>query len=50
MKIKGGQGTPPLFSQTRQGVISFPNEYSITVEDSKHGHLVYDAKVGLVGD
>jgi len=51
MKIKGGsQGTPPLFSQSRQGVISFPNDYSINVEDPKHGHLVYDAKVGLVGD
>jgi hypothetical protein len=51
MKIKGGsKGAPPLFSATRQGVISFPNDYSITVEDPKHGHLVYDAKVGLVGD
>jgi hypothetical protein len=51
VKIKGGEsGSRPLFAGTKQGVISFPNDYSIVLEDPKHGRLIYDAKVGLVGD
>jgi hypothetical protein len=51
IKIKGTQsGKLPLFTRTKQGVITFPNDYSITLDDPQHGRLVYDAKVGLVGD
>ena len=51
IRIKGSQsGALPIFTQTRQGLISFPNDYSITLDDPKHGSLAYDAKVGAVGD
>ena len=51
IRIKGSQsGALPIFTGTRQGLISFPNDYSITLDDPKLGSLAYDAKVGAVGD
>lgn len=44
-----GKGKRPILRDVRRVAIGVPNEYSIELEDFELGHLVYDAKVGLVG-
>ncbi len=49
VKFVGSQkGARPLWRGKSEVTISVPNEYSIEVDDSEHGHLRYDAKIGLV--
>ncbi len=43
------QGERPLFKGASKIMIKVPNDYSIEMEDPKHGHLSFTAKVGLVG-
>jgi hypothetical protein len=50
LKPKGAeQGQRPLFKGMNKMLIKVPNEYSIELDDPKHGRLRYDAKVGMVG-
>ncbi len=49
MKTLGyGKGKRQLFKGLSRIEIGVPNEYSVEVQDPEFGHLVYDAKVGLV--
>ena len=49
VKLTGRQkGTRPLWRSRSEVVLSVPNEYSIEFDDPDHGHLRYDAKIGLV--
>jgi len=49
VKLTGRQkGTRPLWRGRSEVVISVPNDYSIEFDDPEHGHLRYDAKIGLV--
>jgi hypothetical protein len=49
VKFVGSQkGARPLWRGKAEVTISVPNEYSIEVDDSEHGKLRYDAKIGLV--
>jgi hypothetical protein len=49
VKLTGRQkGTRPLWRGRSEVVLSVPNEYSIEFDDPDHGHLRYDAKIGLV--
>ena len=43
-----GKGKRQLFKGLSRIEIGVPNEYSVEVQDPEFGHLVYDAKVGLV--
>jgi hypothetical protein len=42
------QGQRVLF-KTGSGLVGVPNDYSLTIDDPKYGALVYNAKIGLVG-
>jgi hypothetical protein len=42
------KGVRPLFAGAKEAVIKVPNDYSIELDDPVHGHLRYDAKIGLV--
>jgi hypothetical protein len=46
--IGHGKGKRPLFKGLSRVELGVPNEYSIEIHDPELGHLVYDAKVGLV--
>jgi len=39
------RGKPP--GETK---VEVPNEYEIWIQDPKHGKMVYEAKVGLLGE
>jgi hypothetical protein len=43
------KGMRVLFKAKRDSVIKVPNDYSFVVDDPDLGHLVYEAKVGLIG-
>ena len=44
------KGTKPWANPPKQVVFDVPNDYQITQDDPKHGKLVYEAKVGILGD
>jgi hypothetical protein len=46
-KDKGGK---PLRFPPRQITVKVPNEFSIELNDPKHGKMVYEAKIGIAGD
>jgi hypothetical protein len=49
VKFVGSQkGARPLWRGKSEVTITVPNEYSIELDDSEHGKLRYDAKIGLV--
>src|SRR5450432_1941922 len=50
LKFSGAEkGVRPLLKNKREIVIRVPNDYSLEVTDAELGHLVYEAKVGLIG-
>lgn len=49
LKFVGSQkGARPLWRGKSEVTIDVPNEYSIEFDDTEHGRLRYDAKIGLV--
>jgi hypothetical protein len=51
LKFTGGdKGMRPLLKNKRELVLQVPNDYSVIWEDPDLGRLVYEAKVGLVGN
>ena len=51
VKFSGGdKGLRPLLKSKRELVIRVPNDYSFVWSDPDLGRLVYEAKVGLVGN
>ena len=51
LNLKGGeQGKRPLFAGRKEVVLSVPSGSALEIEDPRFGHLVYEAKIGLVGD
>jgi hypothetical protein len=46
--IGHGNGKRPLLKGLSRVELGVPNEYSIEIHDPELGHLVYDAKVGVV--
>lgn len=49
-KAKQDKGARPIFAGASQMVVSVPNDYGIVLNDPKFGKLVYNQKIGLVGD
>lgn len=48
IKVKGDKGQRPLFAGQKDVTVSVPSNSSIEFNDPKLGHLVYEARVGLV--
>lgn len=44
------KGVKPWVNPPREVVFGVPNDYQITQDDPKHGTLVYEAKIGILGD
>jgi hypothetical protein len=44
------KGTKPWGNPPRQVKFDVPNDYQITQDDPKQGKLVYEAKIGILGD
>jgi hypothetical protein len=50
LKFSSDKGARPLLKNKRDIVLTVPNDYSVVVNDPDLGKLVYEAKVGLVGN
>jgi hypothetical protein len=51
LKFTGGdKGMRPLLKNKRELALQVPNDYSVIWDDPDLGRLVYEAKVGLVGN
>lgn len=50
LKFLSTKGARPLWTGAKEASIKVPNDYSIELDDPTHGHLRYDAKIGLVTD
>jgi hypothetical protein len=51
LKFTGGdRGLRPLLKNKRELVLQVPNDYSVIWPDPDWGQLVYEAKIGLVGN
>ncbi len=51
LKFTGAEkGMRPLLKNKRDIVLKVPNDYSVVFTDPELGHLVYEAKVGLIGN
>jgi hypothetical protein len=48
VKFVSTKGARPLWTGAKEAVIKVPNDYSLELDDPTHGHLRYDAKIGLV--
>jgi hypothetical protein len=48
LKFLSTKGARPLWTGAKEASIKVPNDYSIELDDPTHGHLRYDAKIGLV--
>jgi hypothetical protein len=48
VKFVSTKGARPLWTGAKEALIKVPNDYSIELDDPTHGHLRYDAKIGLV--
>jgi hypothetical protein len=47
-KVGGEKGKPILFSGVKEFQVKLGGEYSIELQDSKHGVLAYDARLGFI--
>jgi hypothetical protein len=50
IKFLGDKGIRPLLRNKREAVITVPNDYSFEIDDAEWGKLIYEAKIGLVGN
>lgn len=51
VKLAGkGSGQRPLFIGKREVTFTLPSESSLELDDPRYGKLVYEAKIGLVGN
>jgi hypothetical protein len=48
IQFLGTKGSRPLWAGDKEALITVPNDYSIELDDKTHGHLRYNAKIGLV--
>jgi hypothetical protein len=48
LKFVSTKGARPLWSGAKEATIKVPNDYSLELDDPTHGHLRYDAKIGLL--
>jgi len=48
LKFLSTKGARPLWVGEKEATVKVPNDYSIELDDKTHGHLRYDAKIGLV--
>jgi hypothetical protein len=48
VKVESEKGWRPIFAGKKQFSVHFRDEYSVELEDPQYGHLVYDARIGLI--
>jgi hypothetical protein len=48
VKIESEKGWRPLFAGKKQFSVHFRDEYSVELDEPQYGHLVYDARIGLI--
>jgi hypothetical protein len=48
LKFSSTKGARPLWVGEKEAVFKVPNDYSLELDDKVHGHLRYDAKIGLI--
>jgi len=48
IKIESDKGWRPLFAGKKNFVVRLHDEYSIELDEPQYGHLVYDARIGLI--
>ena len=47
-KTGNGKGTPPLFGSSREFEVKLLSNYVMELQDSRHGRLTYDARIGFI--
>jgi hypothetical protein len=50
LKVGKGTGARPLFSGAQQVLVRVPSDSTLEIDDPKLGRIVYEAKIGLVGN
>lgn len=48
VKVESEKGWRPLFAGKKQFSVNFRDEYSVELDEPQYGHLVYDARIGLI--
>lgn len=47
-KTGNGKGTPPLFGSAREFEVKLLSNYVMELQDTRHGRLTYDARIGFI--